>query len=746
MLAPFAVALALVAHDPRPALVGLARDGRLRDALARTQEELTDRPATARALGLDYLRGHLLEQVGRPNDAGEAFVAAITGAPRLAPYCRYRLALEQMELGHPEVAAGLVAGAIGPETPPAMLPEAVRLLAHAVAQGGDCRLLRGIRPKQLPAPERREVELSQADCALRGGSPEIARNLLVALLEENRLDDTARAAADRLQPLVAATERGRLPLLLGLTFFDHREFERSLRQLGHILGYVGTGKAPSPRELLEARYALARAHFWQGRYLQAAQLFHELAEDAGTRSERARDLLQEARCYEMLGQWRRAAAIFRLTFLADPDSEQAPTALLSILRLEFRNGSEAAALPILELLTGRATWRDSARRGALFLAVSDIVRHRADRAGDWLGRASVAARDDERPEIAYWRGRLAELRDDGTEAAVDYAELLTIDPSHPLAQAALVRLTSEPLARSAAALGRRLAASRRPESLVVARLLLRDDDNLGQAAERKLRQLLESDRTARAFLHMARVPTEAWPLWKASLRRPEEMLLALGIAADGSAAVREHFPPSDPSLALTGSELLARAGDFEHSILLAEAVRERLPTRVPLDFLPRGFQELLYPFAFREPLLAESRLRGVDPKLLASLIRAESRFDRQALSPAAARGLTQFSLPSARHVAADLGMARLEPDDLYRPEVAIDLGGAYLAELLGSFGGVPHLAIAAYNSGVPQAQLWRAYCFSGEPEEYFTKVSFRETRSYLVRVLSNWNQYQRLYG
>src|SRR5579863_2280881 len=155
MIAPFALALALVVQDPRPQLVALSLDGRGREALALTQQELADRPVTARQLGLDYLRGHLLEQLGRSSDAGEAFVAAITGAPKLASYSRYRLALEQMELGHPEVAAGLVARTVTGDVNSPLLPDAVRLFARAVAMGGDCRLLHGIKPKQLPAPERR---------------------------------------------------------------------------------------------------------------------------------------------------------------------------------------------------------------------------------------------------------------------------------------------------------------------------------------------------------------------------------------------------------------------------------------------------------------------------------------------------------------------------------------------------------------------------------------------------------------
>jgi len=55
-------------------------------------------------------------------------------------------------------------------------------------------------------------------------------------------------------------------------------------------------------------------------------------------------------------------------------------------------------------------------------------------------------------------------------------------------------------------------------------------------------------------------------------------------------------------------------------------------------------------------------------------------------------------------------------------------------------------AVAAYNAGEPQAALWRSYCWSHEPEEFYTKVAFRETRSYLGRVLASRQAYAELYG
>ncbi|HZF10962.1 MAG TPA: hypothetical protein VFE33_19405 [Thermoanaerobaculia bacterium] len=44
-----------------------------------------------------------------------------------------------------------------------------------------------------------------------------------------------------------------------------------------------------------------------------------------------------------------------------------------------------------------------------------------------------------------------------------------------------------------------------------------------------------------------------------------------------------------------------------------------------------------------------------------------------------------------------------------------------------------------------QVKLWRTYCYSQEPEEFFTKIGFIETRSYVRRVLTSWSQYTRIY-
>ena len=739
MFAAFALLLGITI-DPRPDLVELQLAGKPRDALAGVQRELAERPSEARRMGLDFLRGHLLDLLGDPAGASEAFGAAMASAPHLAPHSRYRMALDQERMGHPEVAAGLVASVMDAKPIPPLASNAVRLLARALAQGGDCRLLRGLEPDDLPLEPRRVLLLAEADCALRQGMRELARNLLVKILEEKRDDEPARSAAERLAALVPAEERGRAPSLLGLTFHQHRDFERALRYLRLAMG----GGSLSEKELTEARYAQARSHFWQGRYDAAALIFGELAHQAKTADERARAFYQQGRSYELHGNWAPASASFRLAWQAEPEGEWSAPSLLSAMRLDWRRGSESTALPLYARLAARRGDLDPTLRASLFLAASDIVRGRRDRARGWLDRAGPSTADD-RLELAYWRGRLAELEKSWTGAVTAYLAAIRIDLYHPLSQAALRRLEAEPLARAAAAEGRRLAGASTPEDLYGAWILLGADNETREGARRRLRQILLADRTAAPFLRLGDVPVERWPLWSASLRKPDEVLLSLGVWNEGAPAVRTHFPVSEPALAFTGSRILAQGGEIERSILHAEALRIRTPARVPLALQPRPFHNLLYPFPYRDAITAQTRLRGVAPHLLAAIVREESRWDRLALSPAAARGLTQLTFPTAQRIAAENNLGRIGPDDLYRPEISAALGAAYLAGLLREVGGHDFLAIAAYNAGEPQALVWRSYCYGKEMEEFFSKVGFQETRGYLRRVLTSQAHYRELY-
>src|SRR5215210_3761058 len=94
---------------------------------------------------------------------------------------------------------------------------------------------------------------------------------------------------------------------------------------------------------------------------------------------------------------------------------------------------------------------------------------------------------------------------------------------------------------------------------------------------------------------------------------------------------------------------------------------------------------------------AAARKHGIDPALLAGLVRQESNFDPTAGSPAGARGLTQL-MPAT---AAGLGVT-----DVTDPAQALEGGAKYLAQQLEQFGGDVTLALAAYNAGPGAVQRY----------------------------------------
>src|SRR4051794_26373373 len=741
MLGTFALILAVTATpDPRPELVELQLAGQHRQALARVEQELADRPEPSRKLGLDYLHGHLLDTLGRFEGATTAFLRTLTATPPLKHHAYYRLAHDYDLLGHPEMATGLVANTVAEAPSSPLLPEAVQLLARTITQGGDCQHLRRLRTEAMPAPQRREIQLAQGNCALRTGFPEIARGLLVSLLGESQDDETARLAAERLAATISESEHGRVPLLIGITFQKHNDFDRALVMLQRALG---KGDALPAREAYETQVRMGEIELAQQRWAEASLAFTRLANTARTAADRAHALYLEGRSHELRGAVATADRNFLRAYAAEPQGPWASRTLLSALRVEWRAGSESQALSLYEKLTADPKWRPETARAALFLAASEIVRGRRDRVATWLTRARQGGHDD-RLEADYWTGRLAELEKNGTEAVSRYLDVLRTDPYPPLARAARARLAVEPLARTTAAEGRRLAGSNRPDDVYGAWLLL-GGDPAGRAARRRLEQMLLGDRRAAPFLRLAEVPVRHWPLWDKPTTRPEEMLLALGVWHSGAAAIRSHFPLSDPSLGFTGALLLARGGDVAGAIAMAEALRTRAPSRVPLALQPAEYRRLLYPFPYRPNIVAVGPIHGVPSNLLVALIREESRFDTSMLSPGSSRGLTHLSLTTARRVAVQLNLKRLTPEDLYQPEVSITLGAVYLGALIKDFSGNALAAVAAYDAGEAETVLWRSQCFTLEPEELYTKLGTAETRDYVRRVMGSWEQYGELY-
>jgi soluble lytic murein transglycosylase-like protein len=124
---------------------------------------------------------------------------------------------------------------------------------------------------------------------------------------------------------------------------------------------------------------------------------------------------------------------------------------------------------------------------------------------------------------------------------------------------------------------------------------------------------------------------------------------------------------------------------------------------------------------FAAEITAAAQANGVDPALLAGLVKQESGFNPTAGSPAGARGLTQL-MPGT---AAGLGVT-----NVLDPVQSLDGGAKYLKQQLDAFGGDVAKALAAYNAGPGAVQR-----FGGIPP-------YAETQNYVRIVQANAASYR----
>jgi soluble lytic murein transglycosylase len=167
---------------------------------------------------------------------------------------------------------------------------------------------------------------------------------------------------------------------------------------------------------------------------------------------------------------------------------------------------------------------------------------------------------------------------------------------------------------------------------------------------------------------------------------------------------------------------------------------------MPIDSAPQQFWTLAFPLPYRADLERYSKQYGLDPFLVAALIRQESEFDAKVTSYADARGLTQIMPSTGRELSRRLKLASYSTAKLFQPSVNLQLGTYYLEMLTQQTGGRLEAALAAYNAGLSRARAWSQWGNFQEPAEFIETVPFAQTRNYIQAVLRNADAYRQIYG
>lgn len=159
-------------------------------------------------------------------------------------------------------------------------------------------------------------------------------------------------------------------------------------------------------------------------------------------------------------------------------------------------------------------------------------------------------------------------------------------------------------------------------------------------------------------------------------------------------------------------------------------------------FAPSLLFKSMYPLRYEDEITASAATHGVDPYLVAAVIRSESSWDPKASSHQGARGLMQLMPETAQDMVAKglVDGKRYSYENLEDPAINIEYGCAYLSYLLTYFNGATDRAIAAYNAGMGNVDGW-----AKQDKLLHNAITFPETQAYLVRVNMAKARYQELY-
>lgn len=161
--------------------------------------------------------------------------------------------------------------------------------------------------------------------------------------------------------------------------------------------------------------------------------------------------------------------------------------------------------------------------------------------------------------------------------------------------------------------------------------------------------------------------------------------------------------------------------------------------------LPKFLGSIYAPIRYETLIDAYCEQHDLDKLFVFALIREESFFRPDAVSPARANGLMQLLYGTAKQVAGKQGI-RIRKWDLYNPHTNIRLGTDHLRTLLDRYDDKLHLVLAAYNAGEHRVDAWLRQ-FGHVPDDVFIEmIPFTETRSYVKNILRNYYYYRFYYG
>ncbi len=639
--------------------------------------------------------------------------------------------------------------------------EAIRILTTVSFVGPDNGL-----PKAASNSYWREDQALLAEAYLRSGKADAARDVFTSLINKTpnpaQPDDVAQTAAKGLDMLDGGVENfGKKAPDLAEGEHQRRaniyQFNRDFADAKlHFEAIIS--RFPNGPNAPDAIFQIGRGFAQQADYVEALK-WYERVQEQYPDSIAAKDaLLQASAAYARVGKPKEATKRYQKFIEKYPTDEKLDRAYLNTVDIYRDQGEDQDALKwcakTQEVFKGKAAeavaafaeTRTYIARNEWQNALNDLERLRAfgDLGGTTPGGTSTAeitflkgfvleqmkrygeaidvylSIPDGRAEYYGWRAttRLRELNQDETSASFITQKIGLLsaglkakdaDTRRKNAQA-LLRLTDKMEVRENALAVLKAAVKASPKNAVVLTFKLIDS-------------VTSKDTIANKLLFLG-LYDEAMP----------EVEAAKPNAAKGT---------DDSAFTMAADYLKGDRGD--RAIAFAEPLWKKVPADYPIEVMPRDQLELLYPAVYTDQLLKYATAHNLDPRLMLAVMRQESRFQPDAKSNAAARGLMQFISTTSTKVAGEVGRNNFGQDELYYPPTAILFGSQYISDLFKIFPDQPDAVAASYNGGDDNMKRWLARSRSNLPDRYVPEIMFAQSKDYVARVMANYRMYQYLY-
>jgi len=217
-----------------------------------------------------------------------------------------------------------------------------------------------------------------------------------------------------------------------------------------------------------------------------------------------------------------------------------------------------------------------------------------------------------------------------------------------------------------------------------------------------------------------------------------------------NAGLNEYIAPeiqaadgSDEWGAFAEADIYAAGGEAWKAMRL---LKRAIPfyTSAPIEAIPVAYWRILFPETYWTDIKADAEKNGLDPYMVASLIRQETEFNPGAVSNKSAYGLMQLLPSVGRAMAREEGIRHFETSELLNPATNIRLGTLYLRQMLEKFNNQPEYAFAAYNAGDDRVTDWQSIGNYHGMDEFVESIPFTETREYVQAILRNEQIYREL--